>query len=61
MQLYFVLTLSVPAHVIQYTGEKKTCTRYRATCTYVLNKNPGFMALGAKPMSHFCGSTFFGN
>jgi len=26
---------------------------------YVLNKNPGCMALGAKTMSYFCGSRVF--
>jgi len=26
---------------------------------YVLNENPGFMALGAKTMCYFCGSSVF--
>jgi len=35
--------------------------RYRVTYIYVLNENPGFMALGAKTMSNFYGSSVFGN
>jgi len=49
--------LSVPAHV--YIREQKMCTGCRVMYIYVLNENPGFMALEVKPMSHFCGSSVF--
>jgi len=52
-------TLSVPAQV--NIREEKTCTGYRSTYIYVLNENPGFMALGAKRMGRFCSQVFFGN
>jgi len=42
-----------------YVCEEKTCTGYQAMYIYVLNKNPGFMIVGTKPMSHFCGSSVF--
>ena len=40
---------------------EKLCTGYQATYINVLNENPGFVALGAKTMCHFCGSSAFGN
>jgi len=37
--------------------KEKTCTGYQATYRYVLNENPGFMALGVI----FVAQVFFGN
>ena len=39
--------------------DKKMRTGYRVTYTYVLNENPSFITLGAKPMNNFCGSSIF--
>jgi len=39
--------------------EEKLFTGYQATYIYVLNENPGVMALGANTMCYFCGSSVF--
>jgi len=42
------------------TYEGKTRHGYRVTYIYILNKNLHFLALGAKPTSHFLAQGFFG-
>jgi len=52
-----ILALSVPAHVC--ICEEKLCTGYQAMYLYVLNENLCVMALGAKTMCYFYGSSVF--